>query len=378
MLGRRLSQSTGLVGIDFSADRVRLLQLRQQAGSVRVVGAASHSRPVADDLGNLPDLTDWLRNVLASGGFAGRRCVVVLPRDAVRVQSVRLPQMSDVDTRQAVRWEASQRFGLDPDAMEIDYIVTGAQLQGNDPRQELLLVATPNEATMPLYRAIMDSGLKPIAAEASLTAIARGLSLRHRREADLDHVRAVVEIGRTGTTILILRGDQIAFCKQLDIAGRQFDASASEHLGIDLSAASEIRTARMRAAARSTAGETIDDPETDRAVYESIRPFIGNLTKEITLSLRYYGVTFRGQPPRTLVLTGTEALEPHLARMIEHSCKLPVTTDDENESLAELSAQIQRELNRSPGCPPSWSAVIGASARSFVRKGADRSRRAAA
>ncbi|MCA9295217.1 MAG: pilus assembly protein PilM [Phycisphaerales bacterium] len=369
----------GLVGIDFSGDCVRMLQMRYKNGVWSVNAAAARTCDLQDDLQDLPRLTEWIRGAMSAAGFTAKRCVVVLPREHIKVQSVRLPQMAESDTRQAVRWEASQRFGIDPDAMEVDYLATGAQLQGQDVRQELLLIASESERILPLLRAIAESGLRPIAAETSFTAVARALSLRLRREADQDTVRAVVEMGRTGTTIMVLRGDQIAFCKPLTFGGVQFDVAASEHLGIDLVAAREIRTARIASAASKNTTGPIDDAETDRAVYESIRPFIEQLTKEITLSLRYYGVTFRGHAPKFIILAGPEAQEPHLARMLEHSCKLPVKTDDENESLTNLLPQIHSLLNRMPGSIHAWAATIGACTRELPKRArSENSERAAA
>jgi type IV pilus assembly protein PilM len=369
----------GLVGIDFSGDCVRMLQMRHKNGAWVVTAVAARTCERCDDLKDLPRLTDWIKGAMSAGGFTAKRCVVVLPREHIKVQSVRLPQMAESDTRQAVRWEASQRFGIDPDTMEVDYLATGAQLQGQDVRQELLLIATESAHILPLLRAITEGGLRPIAAETSFTAVARALSLRLRREADHDTVRAVIEMGRTGTTIMVLRGDQIAFCKPLPFGGEQFDVAASEHLGIDLAAAREIRAARIASAASKDTTGPIDDPETDRAVYESIRPFIEQLTKEITLSLRYYGVTFRGHAPKFIVLAGPEAQEPHLARMLEHSCKLPVQTDDANDSLASLLPQIHALLHRMPGSVHAWATTIGACTRELPKRAKpEKSERAAA
>src|SRR5437773_5274937 len=38
-------------------------------------------------------------------------------------------------------WEASQRFGFDRQAMEVDYLQTGASLQSGENREEVVLIA---------------------------------------------------------------------------------------------------------------------------------------------------------------------------------------------------------------------------------------------
>ena len=101
-------------------------------------------------------LTERLRTALARGRFRGRRCVVSLPRGDVRLQSIRLPKMPSSELRQAATWEASQRFGLDRESMEADYVRTGALLQSSESREEILIVAVAQE--------LIGSRLEPVLA----------------------------------------------------------------------------------------------------------------------------------------------------------------------------------------------------------------------
>lgn len=379
MLGRGFSSSCGLLGVDCSGAEIRLLQMRFRHGQWGVTHAASMPAAPILDTDDLTAFTERLRSVRSTGGFTARRAVVVLPREYVLVQSVRLPLMSEQETDEAVRWEASQRFSREPEQLEVDCIRTGAEIKGQDQRQEVLIVASERARALPLLWALVESGLRPIAAETSFTAVARAVSLRLRRASDVDTVRVVVEMGRSGTTVMVLRGDQIAFCKPLTFGGTAFDEAASEHLGVDLDAAREIRLARINAGAGDAAGTASADPETDRVVYESIRPCIGQLAKEITLALRYYGVTFRGNAPSAIILAGPEAGEPHLAEVLERACRLPVMIDDAHGSLATLHPLIHEHLNRCAGSVQAWAAAIGACAREAPRRTTnDSSTRAAA
>ena len=66
------------------------------------------------------------------------------------------------------------------------------------------------------------------------------------------------------------------------------------------------------------------DPEIARSVTESIRPTIDKLCQELSLCLRYYSVTIRGQPLSQIVLGGgeaTDALVEWLAARLEIPCE---------------------------------------------------------
>jgi type IV pilus assembly protein PilM len=202
-----------------------------------------------------------------------------------------------------------------------------------------------------------------MAIETEFTALARALSRHYRRDADLGIVRVVLDVNATGSTVMILRGDQIAFCKQIEIGGDRLNAAVADHLQLDITAAEELRAARI---GRILSGESSDvpiDPATDRAVFEAVRPQLGDLVKEVLLCLRYYGVTFRGQQPERIILTGSEGLEPRLDSMLTQTCKVPVDFDSRPATLEGLTRQIDAILNCRTGPPGTWGVATGLSMR---------------
>jgi type IV pilus assembly protein PilM len=395
-----LSTSIGVVGVEFGEDATRLLQVRTVSGRLHVLGAGRIDMPIgpetcADGL----DLTERIRAAMGSGGFAGRRCVVCLPRTLVQVHAVRLPRMPDADMAQAVAWEAAQRFNIDRSRLSADFIRTGMPGKAGDQREEVLMISVAHDAIDPWVEPLLEAGLRPVAIETHFTALARLFSQHYRREADRDNSRVVLDIGDSGATLLILRGDAIAFCKSIGIGAAHLDRAVADHLQMDKTAAAELRAARLAAAAslvmRRPSGETAtssganhggesgrrheeqddQDAATDRAVFEAVRPLIGELAREVGLCLRYFGVTFRGAPPERLILTGMAALEPHLAQSLARAMDLPVAVDDQTGTLTTLNREIRSVLNREPGVMSSWAVAAGLSMRGLARSRVERRRR---
>lgn len=414
----------GLVGVDFGTRGIKMLQLREinAQGGLEVVGAArvdvpllpvsttrtkdrtkspsedgpsasSASKPIDGGAPRPEVLADMIRSAFATGGFAGRKCVVSLAREDISVQSVRLPKMTDGELRQTVSWEAAQRFGFDRQAMEVDFIRTGATLASGENREEIILVGAPHAAINARVEPVLAAGLRPVAIDTAFAALVRTFSRRVRRDSDVNLVRVVLEIGASGSTVLILRGDQIAFCKPLSISGSLFNRAVAEHLQMSEADAADLRQQRLtiRQVAEHTCqlaheseSSTPDvaqyapdheplmsstlDPETDRAVYAAVRPVLNELAKEITLCLRYYGVTFRGQPPERIILTGGDALEPKLDETIARACQMRVSFDDSPGALTSLGGEIARALNFTPGPASCWAAAMGLSLRGIAGK----------
>lgn len=367
MWAGRFSSSIGLVGIDFGSRGANLLQVGERGGDLYVVGAARFTKPAGSWESVDPDhLAKELRAAFAAGGFTGRRCAVSLPRSSVSIQSVRLPSMPDAEIRSAAAWEAADRFDLKREAMEVDFLRTGAALQSGDSREEVILAATPHEAISALLDPVLAAGLRPVAVDTDFAALARAVGWRRRRDEDSERVLAVVEVGASGSTIMILRGDQISFCKPLAIGGEHFTRAVAEHLQMDERSAWELRAARIAAATAPGEGGPGADPSTSRAVFEAVRPLMGELVKEVMLCLRYYGVTFRGRRPEHLVLTGGDGLEPKLGDMLAQSCHIQVVSEDTASTMGKLIGQIQTILNRVPGPSACWSVAAGLSLRGIA------------
>ena len=369
MLLDRFRDGAGCVGVEFTDRIVRLLQVRSWREQLDVTGVSIQQIPRSTEQGSELDvLSARLRSAVVAGGFVGRRCAVSLPRSDVQLYVTRLPDMPDEELAEAVRWEAADRLGLDRQSVEADCIRTGAVAEGG--RNEVLIVATPTEVIERRLDAVMSAGLRPMAVDTHFGAVARLFSRHHRREADQSSIRAVIEVGDTSTTLMVLHGDRIALCRNLDIGGYHMDARVSEHLGLELDAAADLRSVRLQSGMKT--GLSGIDPSTDRAVHESLRPLLEELARDVLMCLRYYGVTFKGQRPSRLMLTGAEACEPGLAAAIAQRCSMNVDMDDEQGTLQRLDSSLTG--NRAVNCGPAsaWSVASGLSLRSLAAR---RSRR---
>lgn len=370
-MASRLSSSMGCVGIDVRSRTVRLLQVRMAGDQWHVVGAAQIDAPLGAADSWSPTPTEVL-SALTSGGFAGRRCVLSLPRSCVKVQAVRLPQMSADELAQAVEFEASHRFGMDRSELQVDYLPTSALDQGNENRDELLLVAAAEADVNHHLEPWLEGGLRPIAVDVDFAAVAGLIAATEGTKS----VRAAVDVGRTGSSITVIRHGQVAMYKEIAIGGCTFDHAVSEHLDIDHDAAAELRRARQDAPHDNDEGGL--DGATSRAVYEAVRPLMNDLVKEISLCLRYYGVTFRGHPPSSILLIGEHACEPRLDEHVAKGCKIPVRCDVDGDVLSAIETGIRTALNRRVGTLGAWAVAFGMSLRGIEQQSIARMSRAAA
>jgi Tfp pilus assembly PilM family ATPase len=118
-------------------------------------------------------------------------------------------------------------------------------------------------------------------------------------------------MGSQFTTVIIGRGQEIAFVKQIPIAGDHLNEQVAKKLRISSQEAADLRD-RLR-----HADSEYVEIEMKRAIIDAMSGSIESLAHEISLCFRYYAVTFRGQRPARAAFAGGEAYESVLIEALQ-------------------------------------------------------------
>ena len=297
------------IGLDIGHSVIKMIQLSQQDQMISVEAAEEESL----DRRLMPGTEKWrqqvaalIREMYARGEFKGHEVVSCLPGDSLKIKSLRL----DADWAEAVedtmKTEVARRFGLDAERDEIRYLVAGNAYQGEEIKSEVIFLGIEQEQLKRHIELIELAGLTPVSVDTVPGALFRCFKTMLRRREDQELVSVFVDLGSQFTTVIIGRGQEIAFVKQIPIAGDELDEQVSSRLGIPIAEAVALRD-RLR----NTQTEHVD-AETKRAVIDAMSGSIENLAHEISLCFRYYAVTFRGQRPTKAAFAGGEAYESAL------------------------------------------------------------------
>lgn len=295
---------------------------------------------------------------LVAGGFVGSACVLSLDDRLLRVRSVRLPRMPDDELNRAVAIDGPGRLGFnESEGAEIGWVRAGEVKQGDDFRDEVILVGVQRDPVERLVMALAEAGLRPIAVEPGFIAAARSFMRLLRRAEDQNVVKVLVDVGWRSAGVTIIRGQSIAFHKPLEIGGEAMTRTAEQRLGLDFQVALDLRKQRKR-------GSTIDS-RVDRALFEAVRPIMAEIANEVSLCLRYFGVSFRGSRAESCLLIGGEATEPHFTEILAGATHLP-------SSVGRPLAGIECDGASFPAGPEAdaaWSVAVGLSLHGMKKGG---------
>jgi len=326
------------IGLDMGHHSIKMIQLAGNGEQISVIAANKvvlDPRIAGDADKRREFVVTTIRQMLANGSFRGRNVVSCLPSEKLRITSVRVGEAESARIRQVLRKEASQRFGLDPEKDAIHYLVAGNVRQGDEIKNELILLATDNDTIRGHIETLEAAQLRPVGIDTVPCALFRGFERSLRRQEDRSSSHVFVDVGSRFTTVVFARGEKISFVKQIAIGGENFTREIASKLGINVNEAEllrrKLRTERSINRSTGTLAPASDqdttgtddrvhtngvskggtglDVSTQQVMVDAMRTVAEELAREISLCFRYYTVTFRGKRVERAVFSGGEAHE---------------------------------------------------------------------
>lgn len=316
----------GPIGVDIGSRSVKLLQFDAARQQVRQAARwdLSHDRETtpgqaADADRRDQEIIDAIRRAREGREFRGRRAVFCLGCDNLFVQNIRVPQAAGEELDKIVHHEAAGRLPFSSEEAEIRYLDAADVRQADTVRREVILLACHRPQIERIISLAERAALVPVAIDVEPAALLRCYRSQFRRDDDQQRRMMFANVGASNTAVVIARGPDAMFVKYVDTGGNHLDEAVAGNLKMRLPDAAALR--------RHNGDRRADqrDPEISRSIAESVRPVLDRLANELALCLRYYSVTFRGQPLSQIVLGGGEAsqsLADWLGRRLDLQCQL--------------------------------------------------------
>ncbi len=311
------------IGLDIGHNSIKMIQLLMNGEQITVIAAQKariDPRINGDGQKRRSFVVSAIRRMLEKGNFHRRNVISCLPNDGLKITSLRLAEAQSDGIEETLKKEAAQRFGLDPDKDAMKYVVAGNVHQGDEIKNELILFAADNETVKSHIEMLEEAGLRPVSIDTIPCALFRSFERLLRRQEDKEHTVVFVDVGNQFTTVVFGRGGEISFVKQIPLGGERFNEEIAAKLGVDISAAEMLREALQIEKSLSAPKPDLEeqapaeneqklDASTRQAIVDMVSAVAEELTREISLCLRYYTVTFRGKRVRRAFLTGGGAYE---------------------------------------------------------------------
>lgn len=315
-------KAKSIVGVDLGSQAVKAVEVTLD-GSEPVITGFAHAEIESGGM-----RSEALTRALQEGNFKSKQVVTSVSGQSVVVRYITMVRMSEVELKQAIRYESDKYLPFDADEVVLDCqaldrvpTIHGDSAGAAEDQMSVVLAACKTAAIEEQMTEVQKHGLAPVAVDVDVFALANafevcGLSEMILGEGETAAV-ALVDVGASCTSINVMVGGETCFSREIGIGGSDMTQACSRRLGLDLVEAEEVK--------RNPEGR---ETEISRA----IGPVLEDLVSEISLSIDYVE-NREGLHVEEVLLSGGGVMAPGVVSFIEQATGRPARTWNPLEGL---------------------------------------------
>ena len=350
------------IGCDGSAGYLRLAQVQglENGGPRLVVAERELPQPTNDAAADATAVAGLIKDMLAAGGFRGRRVVSCLPPRAVHYRTMRLAPMPPNELPQAAHWKAAADIGVKPDALKSAVLLSATIREGAKPKTEAVVVAAAIEELDRHVAALQRGGLKPVAIDAGVAATVRCVGNAELWGADVPPQCVVLELRQDAATLAVVGGAELAFVRPVGDGLAALDQMLGDLLEVPPAQAHLLYAAGLAADPAAPDADVAPGFAASRvreAIADASRMYGRELARQVALSMHYYASTFAAAPPEVGTVVSDRPIDAAGLEAVTVQSGIDFTVFDAAGTSA--AAQLRAEL---PGAElGAWATAIGLS-----------------
>lgn len=307
--------SRELIGLDISSSAVKLLELSRRGTQYTVEAFAVE--PLAAGAVAEKQIVDpqavgeAVARAVARSGTSTRRAAVAVAGSAVITKTISMPAgLSDNELEEQIKAEADQYVPYPVDEVSLDFQVLGPVEQDQD-AVEVLLAACRREQVESRIAVLKLAGLVPAVVDVEAYALENACRLLTHQMADegRSHTVAVVDMGATTTSLLVLADGEPVYTRDQAFGGRQLTEDV-------------MRTYQMTVEEAGKAKRTGSLP--DGYFHELLPRFFDDMAQQIDRSFQFYLASAAGRAPvEQVILAGGCAQITGVDEQMQQRLQLP-------------------------------------------------------
>ncbi len=321
-----------LIGVDISSTAVKLLQLGQVGSRYRVEHYAVEPLPpnavVEKNIVEVEAVGEAIRRALSRSGARTKFAAAAVAGSAVITKVIPMPgDLSDEDMEAQIQVEANQYIPYPIEEVSLDFEVLGP-IKDNPDMVNVLLAASRTE-NVDLRVAALDLGglgtkvvdVEAFAMENAFRLIADQLSVPK------DALVAVVDVGATMTTLIVLKNQRTIYSREQVFGGKQLTDEVMRRYGLSYE---EAGLAKRQGGL----------PESYEV--EVLEPFKEAMVQQISRLLQFFFAGSEFSRVDQVVLAGGCAAIPGIADMVEENLGVPCVVANPLADMS-LSGRVQAQ-----------------------------------
>ena len=267
-----IGKSKTVVGLDIGSSAVKAVELKSTGRGYRIAAIASEAIPpdsivdgaIIDGTG----VAEAIRRVLDQAGIKSKDVAASLSGNAVIVKKISLPQMTDSELAETIRWEAEQYIPFDVQDVNLDYQILDAGGESGKTAMDVLLVAAKKDKIGDYTSVIAQAGRNPVVMDIDAFAIQNAFEVNY--DAEPSEVNVLMNVGASAVNINIVSGGTSVFTRDISIGGNAYTEAIQREFNLPFAQAEQAKR-----------GESVQGVQT-----EEMRPVLKAVTENVLLEIQ--------------------------------------------------------------------------------------------
>jgi type IV pilus assembly protein PilM len=288
-----------LIGIDIGSHAIKLVRFG-------LTGTSYHLRDLAI-------LQSMLRRLLTLEHIKAKDVALALSGHSVIVKKVQMVRMSEEELGNAMPYEAEQHIPFDVYDVNTDFQILSTQETNpsRNAQMEVLLAAAKKGRVEELTQVARGANLTPAVIDVDMLALINAFEVNYPEAVDSGAV-AMVHLGASMMTVLIVKNGLTTFQRDIALGGNQYTAEIQRVLGLSHEEAEAVKL-----------GVPTEAPPPANAL-AALQRVTQEVVTEIQRSFEFYLASAGDDPVERVYLSGGSSRMKGLSQVLESRLQLSV------------------------------------------------------
>jgi len=234
-----------VVGIDIGSSSVKVVQLKDNKGSLQLLNIGIFPLPpeaiVDNTLMDSSAIASAIKNLVSTLGIKIKDVVCSISGNSVIIRKIVLPAMSQEELEEQISWEAEQYIPFDINDVNMDFQILSPD--SNDPsKMNVLLVASKKDIINDYVSVFNEAGMHLSVVDVDAFAVQNAFEANH--DYSSEDIIALINIGASIMNINVIKDGITLFTRDVQMGGNLYTEEIQKQIGFS---SEEAETGKMLA-----------------------------------------------------------------------------------------------------------------------------------
>lgn len=295
----------GIIGLDIGSRHIKVVQLNEVSDGYQLerIGIATLQPELIVDGSILDSLrvVEAIKELIANSDIRVKDTVLsVSGHSSVITKRITLPQMTDEELDESIKFEAEQYIPFDIEDVDVDFQILGRRAE--EGQMDVLVIAVKKDKINEYVTVVKDAGLKPVIVDVDVFALENVYETNY--EIIPEENIALVTIGASTINMNILKDGVSVFTRDSSIGGNVLTEALQKEFTISYDNAEKLK--------RGEAVEGISQEDVSSVLISTSEEIIA----EISRSFDYFRSTTSNEDVNEVIFSGGGALVKDFAPLL--------------------------------------------------------------